>query len=277
MAHEITQNSNNQNAIKPRDLRSNHTIMVRLQSEMNTEPGDFFFEIKRGEKPPPGKTVIPNDEIGRALLAFDIQEPWSAHQIYKVFDDKYAEIFGGPGVTARRVIFVYKLLKLVNANLHRITNRPMASYTLARFSLLYVLSRILRANPTSQVYGADPALLDDVGPEQFLQRCEEILKTVVVDLNYESNSPDFDYKSVLKSPKKSVELAVRILASYEKDVSKIKPSPLLDGHQQPPEQRRRHGRRQLQPPSSDCSRFVRDRASDACGSSVCRSTSHARR
>ena len=58
--------------------------------------GGFFFEIKRGEKAPAGKTVIPNDEVGRALLSFDIQEPWSAHQIYKVFDDKYAEIFGGP-------------------------------------------------------------------------------------------------------------------------------------------------------------------------------------
>ena len=61
LAREITQNSNNQNAIKPRDLRSNHAIMVRLQTEMNKEPGGFFFEIKRGEKAPAGKTVIPND------------------------------------------------------------------------------------------------------------------------------------------------------------------------------------------------------------------------
>ena len=156
LAREILGHSNNQNAIKPRDLRSNHAIMVRLQTEMNKEPGGFFFEIKRGEKAPAGKTVIPNDEVGRALLSFDIQEPWSAHQIYKVFDDKYAEIFGGPSVTARRVIFVHELLKMVSANLHRITNRPMASYTLTRFFLLYVLSRILRGNPTSQVYGLGP-------------------------------------------------------------------------------------------------------------------------
>ena len=223
LAREITQNSNNQNAIKPRDLRSNHAIMVHLQTEMNKEPaGGFFFEIKRGEKAPAGKTVIPNDEVGRALLSFDIQEPWSAHQIYKVFDDKYAEIFGGPSVTARRVIFVHELLKMVSANLHRITNRPMASYTLTRFFLLYVLSRILRGNPTSQVYVSDPSLLDDAARGQFLKKCEEILKTVIVDLNYKTKAVDFDYKSVLKSPKQSTELADRILASYEKDMQRDK-------------------------------------------------------
>lgn len=196
--------------------------MIRLQTEMNKESGGFFFEIKRGEKAPAGKSVIPNDEIGRALLSFDIQEPWSAHQIYKVFDDKYAEIFGGPGITARRVIFIHKLLKVVNANLYRIANRPMASYTLSRFFLLYVLSRILRGNPTSQAYIADPSILDDAAREQFLEKCEEILKTVIVDLNYETKSADFDYKSVLKSPKQSTELADRILASYEKDVQRDK-------------------------------------------------------
>ena len=222
LAREITQNSNNQNAIKPRDLRSNHAIMLRLQAEMTKEPGGFFFEIKRGEKPPAGKSVIANDEIGRALLAFDIQEPSSAHQIYKVFDEKYAEIFGGPSITAGRVIFVHKLLQVVNANLHRITNRQMASYTLARFFLLFLLSKILRSNPTSQRYVADPSQLVGAAQDQFLARCEEILKTVIVDLNYESSTVQFDYKSVLKSPKQSGDLADRILASYEKDVQRDK-------------------------------------------------------
>jgi hypothetical protein len=222
LARQITQNSNNQNAIKPRDLRSNHAIMLRLQSEMATEPGGFFFEIKRGEKPPAGKKVIANDEIGRALLAFDIQEPSSAHQIYKVFDEKYAEIFGGPSVTARRIVFVHNLAETVTANLHRVSDRPMASYTLTRYFLLYILSRILRDNPASRPYVADPSLLDKTAEVEFLDKCEEILKTVIVDLNYESSVTNFDYKSVLKSPKQSTDLADVILASYQKDVQRDK-------------------------------------------------------
>jgi AIPR protein len=34
LTRKITEYSNNQNAIKPRDLRSNHKLMTRLQSEM---------------------------------------------------------------------------------------------------------------------------------------------------------------------------------------------------------------------------------------------------
>ena len=222
LARRITENSNNQNAIKPRDLRSNHAIQLRLQKEMNDADGDYFFEIKRGEKAPVGATVITNDEIGRALLAFDVQEPWSAHQIYKVFDEKYAEIFGRPEVTAQRAIFVHRLMGVVDKSLPKLKNRPMASYTLTRYFMLYLLSEILRDNDASRPYVANPASLSEPQMEDFLGKCEEILKTVVVDLNVESKSVDFDYKSILKSPKQGGELAQSILASYEKDVEREK-------------------------------------------------------
>jgi hypothetical protein len=56
----------------------------------------------------------------------------------------------------------------------------------------------------------------------------EILKTVVVDVNYESKPLNFDYKSILKSPRQSVELAERIVASYEKDVEREKAASFTD-------------------------------------------------
>src|SRR5690606_33479589 len=133
-----THNSNNQNSIRPRDLRSNHAIMVRLQKEMESQPGNYFFEIKRGETAPSGSTVITNDEVGRAFLAFDLNEPWGAHQIYRVFDEKYADIFGRREVTAGRVIFIYRLLRIVDSALPRLTNKQMGSYTLTRYFALYV-------------------------------------------------------------------------------------------------------------------------------------------
>ncbi|MFJ3312986.1 AIPR family protein [Micrococcus endophyticus] len=222
LARRITENSNNQNAIKPRDLRSNHLIQTRLQTEMNKVAGNFFFEIKRGEQAPADATVITNDEIGRALLAFDVQEPWSAHQIYKVFDEKYAEIFGRPEVTAQRVIFVHRLMGVIHESLPKLRNRPMASYTLTRYFMLYLLSRILRENEVSRPYVADPASLTELQMQEFLRKCEEILKTVVVDINFESKTTDFDYKSILKSPRQGGDLAQSILASYEKDVEREK-------------------------------------------------------
>ena len=228
LARRITENSNNQNAIKPRDLRSNHAIQLRLQKEMNDANGDYFFEIKRGEKAPTGAKVITNDEIGRALLAFDVQEPWSAHQIYKVFDEKYAEIFGRPEVTAQRAIFVHRLMVVVDQSLPKLKNRPMASYTLTRYFMLYLLSEILRDNAGSSPYVAKPAVLTEPQMDEFLGKCAEILKTVVVDLNVESKSVDFDYKSILKSPRQGGELAQVILASYEKDVEREKAETFTD-------------------------------------------------
>lgn len=228
LARQITENSNNQNAIKPRDLRSNHAIQLRLQKEMNDADGVYFFEIKRGEMAPAGATVITNDEIGRALLAFDVQEPWSAHQIYKVFDEKYAEIFGRPEVTAQRAIFVHRLMGVVDESLPKLKNEPMASYTLTRYFMLYLLSKILRDNDASRPYVAKPDLLTQPQLEEFLGKCEEILKTVVVDLNFESKSVDFDYKSILKSPRQGGELAQAILASYEKDVERGKAETFTD-------------------------------------------------
>jgi hypothetical protein len=222
LSRTITENSNNQNAIKPRDLRSNHAIMLRLQAEMKSSYGKkYFFEIKRGELAPAGAAVITNDEVGRALLAFDLQEPWSAHQIYKVFDEKYAQIFGRPEVTATRAVLMHRLLKVVDDATPKLKNRPMASYTLTRYFLLYVLSRILRSGGAAE-YVAAPQLLDEVGMAEFLDLCAEVMRTVVVDLNYESKDLDFDYKSILKSPKQSAELGDRMLASYEKDVERDK-------------------------------------------------------
>lgn len=222
LARTITENSNNQNAIKPRDLRSNHAIMVRLQQEMSDRGGPYFFEIKRGEVAPLGADVITNDEVGRALLAFDIQEPWSAHQIYKVFDEKYAEIFGRPEVSADRIVFIYRLVGTIQQAIPSVQNKPMSSYTLTRYFLLYILSRILRGHETSKALVSDPSLLDEAGLRKFLDTCLSILQTVVVDLNYEAKDVEFDYKSVLKSPKQSTELSNAILASYEKDVVRRK-------------------------------------------------------
>lgn len=219
LAKKITAYSNNQNAVRPRDSRSNHRIQVALQADMDQRRPDYFYDIKRGARVPDGRTLISNDTTGRSLLAFDLLEPWSSHQIYKVFDDKYADIFGRPEVTADRIVFVHKLTEAVILSVATMKNRPMASYTLTKYFALYLLARILREDDTSKPYVTSPALLNEAQTDDFVAKCQSILKTIVVELDYHSRDEDFDYKTVLKSPNAAKVLADALLVGYEKDVA----------------------------------------------------------
>jgi len=107
LARQITVNSNNQNAIKPRDLKSTNEIQLRLKEEFeNFLGGKYDLEIKRGQEAADGATIITNEEAGRLLLAYDLNEPQSCHQVYKLFDEKYSEIFARPAVSARRIVLL---------------------------------------------------------------------------------------------------------------------------------------------------------------------------
>lgn len=230
LARKITENSNNQNAIKPRDLRSNHALMTRLQTEMANTPGDFFFEIKRGEDAPAGKTVIGNDAAGRALLAIDLQEPWSCHQIYKIFDEKYAEIFGRKEVTAARIIHVMRIMGVIEAQLDEIEFKPLAHYTLTKYFLADVLAQILRSYEASKAIMRDPTSLPADRTDEFYNRCSEIVGSLIIDLNYEvkGRGLNFDYKGDLKSPKQTAALEGDLMKSYQKDAARGKATSFED-------------------------------------------------
>jgi hypothetical protein len=224
LAQKITEYSNNQNAIKPRDLRSGHALMTRLQAEMEKVSDKYFFEIKRGEPTPKDKTVISNEAAGRALLAIDLLEPWSCHQIYKIFDEKYAAIFGRYEVDALRVIHVTHLMQIIDDGIDHIELKPLAHYSLTRYFLASVLSRILKGYDASREIMRNPSALKDGKAGEFYEKCKAIVASLVIDLNYEvkAKGPTFDYKADLKSEKQTEELTGLLLKSYEKDVARGK-------------------------------------------------------
>lgn len=150
-----------------------------------------------------------------------------------MFDEKYADIFGRKEVNATRVVFLHKLLRLVDASMLELENKPMGSYTLTRYFLLYMLARILREREESKAVVVDPSKFDDAQIADFLDKCGEILKTIIVDLTYEQKEEDFDYKSVFKSPNQSGELATKMLTSYQKDVARNKAESFKDWVPQP--------------------------------------------
>lgn len=225
LARKITINSNNQNSIKPRDLRSNHDLMLRLKAEFRKIQSDYEFEIKRGEKFDVGQKVISNEEAGRLLLAFDLGEPYSCHQIYKVFDDKYTEIFGRPEVDAYRIIFCYEILVCIEDAVLDLTNTQMANYKLTRYLLVNIVGEILRKFDTTKSILANKAKLS-IGANRtaILELLPELLSDLIVDFNYEvDEEPDsFDYKKEFKSPERVKSWRDRLIKSFEKEVKKGK-------------------------------------------------------
>jgi hypothetical protein len=219
LARRITTVSNNQNAIKPRDQRSNHAVQLRLKSEVARDyDGQFYYVVKRGEPAANGQK-IENEDAGRWLLAFDVQEPWSTHQTYKIFDDDYAKIFARQQVNADRLVFLFKLNKIIEDNIGVLSDPKIASYKLTRHFLLYAVRRVLETSNVGEAIIANPKRALDNWAD-----VEPVLKDIVVglitDLDDEIGQLDdgFDYKAAFKSPNRVPELAAALLRSYNKDL-----------------------------------------------------------
>lgn len=202
-AREITLASNNQNAIKPRDQRSTNIIQTRLESEFkHIDFEGYRYIIKRGQDET-GNVII-NEEAGRLLMAYDLGEPWSCHQIYKVFDEKYAEVFGRPIVNAWRIILLSKMMGKIEESLTTIEYPPLERYRLTRYFLLFAISQLLAQDEDAKQLLSDPKdlLQDNDRLGRFLNTIRTLSARYCVDLREEfvnaSDAPD--YKSVLKSP-----------------------------------------------------------------------------
>ncbi len=222
-AREITLASNNQNAIRPRDQRSTNLLQTRLEAEFRQIAFEGYkYVIKRGQDET-GNAII-NEEAGRLLMAYDVGEPWSCHQIYKVFDEKYTEVFGRPAVNAWRIILVTKMMEKVQESLITIRYEPLQRYRLTRYFLLYAISRLFDEDEAARPILADPeTLLKNTDQlTKFLETVRTISARYCVDLREEfvsaQNPPD--YKAVLKSPIQVQEIEGRFRKSFNHDVAR---------------------------------------------------------
>ena len=229
LAALITRHSNNQNSISARDLQSNSAIQQRLQTDIHLKFPNFFYEIKRGEREPKGKacTVITNEDAARLLLAFDIGQPWSCHQSYKLFDELHNAIFARPEVNADRVVALYHAYLAVLDVLPRVEPEVLGKYRLVQFFLLSVLRTAMESDEVGVSFCQDPAPFMEVPDwEARLHHCfSRVLADLVIDLNAEieerreSGAP-FDYKRELKSPQSVRALQQSIIPMYKKAVDR---------------------------------------------------------
>ncbi|MDT3709462.1 MAG: AIPR family protein [Pseudomonadaceae bacterium] len=233
LTEKITQNSNNQNAIKARDMRSNHGIQQRLKKEISQiQNGRYALLVKQGEASAKGTITISNEIAGLALLALDLGEPWSCHQKYKVMDDSYSKIFGRSNVTGKKIIALYSILDAIDAPLDEFDDELFGHYTLTKYFLGYVVSEIIKDDPVGKAFFKDIDKVVSEGKlDNFIKVFMDLASTTVSDLNAEVGElgeadEGFDYKRDLKSQKWCRSMCGRLKAAYNKDVKRKKADPI---------------------------------------------------
>lgn len=230
LSQRITTNSNNQNAIKARDLKSNHNIQQRLKAEIDALSNhEIAYEIKQGEDNK-GKTVIVNEQAGLIMLAMDLSEPWSCHQKYKVMDELHSNIFGRPDVTGAKILGYWSCFKSVESALDAIEDKHFAYYTLTKYFLAYATVSLLRTNPIGEeMLNNMKGILTSNRQEELAELFKNLATSLALDLNAEIVGEDveaFDYKNELKSPSWCKKISAKLVAQYSKDVMRKKAEPI---------------------------------------------------
>ena len=233
LSEKITHNSNNQNAIKARDQKSNNPIQQRLKKEVAAlKYSNLVLEVKQGELNPK-KEVLRNEDAGLALLAVDLGEPWTCHQKYKVMDESHAKIFGRPDVTGAKLVFCHLLVEAMLEVLDGFDETVFAHYNLTKFFLAHAISQIAREDDTVKAVLTDPRPLFDKGTvDDFVQIFAGIASTTVDDLNAEIGEliegGTFDHKRDLKSPTWCKAMTGKLVSAYKKDVKRKRAEPIAN-------------------------------------------------
>ncbi|KAB2671979.1 hypothetical protein F9K77_01125 [Ochrobactrum sp. LMG 5442] len=231
LSDKITQYSNNQNAIKARDMKSNNPIQERLKKEIEAlSYNGYAFEVKRGELNK-GKTPISNEDAGLALLAMDIGEPWSCHQKYKVMDDSHSKIFGRSDVTGAKIVAFHEMMCAIDPVLDEFEDKYFGHYTLTKYFLAYAVSEIIKSDPEGvKLFRNFDRLFKNGNIDKFVTIFAELASTTVNDLNAEVadqlENEGFDHKRDLKSQKWSKAMCEKLKAAYAKDVKRKRATPI---------------------------------------------------
>ena len=146
LADSITYRTNNQNSVDIRDQRSTDPIQRDLQASVAASYlGVLAYAIRAGE-PGTAPETLDNATAAQLLMAVYIGEPWNAVRKVRLFDQDYHRIFNR-SVTAHRLFLLHELLRVVDGARTAPGSRAPASFASVRFTLAYLLARVLRESP----------------------------------------------------------------------------------------------------------------------------------
>lgn len=203
LSKQITEYSNNQNAIGARDFMANDRIQIRLQNEFERHySGVYTLRIKTGEILGPGKE-IDNEVAGLYLVAFEDKEPWTTHRSYQVFKEKYSGLFGH--AHADKIVMCQVIAEAIQSALPSITKTLFAKYKLTKYMLMYILREIMEADPVGieMIKAPEKFVRNEAERNRFRDCITTILGDTVTDLNQqvEELGDDFDYRDKLRDEK----------------------------------------------------------------------------
>jgi len=92
-AERISTFTNSQNAVKSRDLMSNHPVQLRLKQRVEAIAPSAFWSTKRGENAPSGRRHLDSSTFARLSIAWDHSMPHVAHSEERLFDRYFNTIF----------------------------------------------------------------------------------------------------------------------------------------------------------------------------------------
>lgn len=157
----ISINTNQQSAVKPRDLRSNDRVMVGLKKAFETRYADGWFRAQRGAEPPGGKDaarVIDAANFAKTVMAWHCQRPNIAYNERKLFDEYYKTVFR-TGYPPESMLALHSWITAIdqvwpNLNLN---NELRAARAYAKFHVLYAVSSLIGAVNKQQQLVVNPS------------------------------------------------------------------------------------------------------------------------
>ena len=150
--------------------------------------------------------------------------PGRAIRLTSCLNEKYADVFARPEVSAPRIIFLAKVMELVETHLDKIKNKALGHYALTKYAILASVKRLLASDPVGLKLCQSPDIaFDGERLSCALKLIDDLLTSIIIDLNHELDQGAMkDYKSDLKSRKLVEALISELLRSYEKDKARGK-------------------------------------------------------
>jgi hypothetical protein len=219
LAEDITYRSNNQNGINLRDLRSNDRVQISLKKQFQLEfAGDFQYVIKQGEEIT-SKESINNDRAGQLVLALYLDEPYNAHQKYRIFGTDYERVFGR-SIDPAKIYLAYVLYNAIDLATEKIEDPLIRAYQLTKFVLLGLLGGILRRDTLGALLLENAALYFPRNRTAVEQAVKVVAAQMITDFNFYVKDKQvgeyYDYKSEFKSPEKYRSLSLELQRQFER-------------------------------------------------------------
>lgn len=157
----ISINTNQQSAVKPRDLRSNDRVMVGLKKAFETQYRDGVFLTKRGEVAPADKDaakVIDAANFAKMVMAWHCQRPNIAYNERKLFDEYYKTVFR-TGYPAPSMLALHAWMLAIEAAWPNLTlnDELRAAKGYAKYHVFYAVSALIGAVNKSQQLVVTPS------------------------------------------------------------------------------------------------------------------------